>query len=370
MSSFRVIKTENNEPQYCDYIQQKIEIGKKYGAVYDLNDEDLRIQKLYNRQDLRTEEVIKNIARVKSAEDGKEYLVVSKDVNFYNKETGAYVDRYSTKEGVYEVPIKVTNDLGDVISNQTRLKYTIPFESGTIDEIIENSDNGDVVPLQFYEGNATSNRTIRNKTTVGNLDLFKEATWTELKLAKEQRTVSSMTNNLDQLREINENKIGLKKKSTMPKITERKLSAPYEGAQPEQPINTNQFVEQRPEGIPTQVVANQEEVYSYQAPEPIPSTVISTNTSKIKLNTEQNKNGSINQKTSSSEKENSISSRTQEKEKEETTRRIEEKESSSSKINSNNNTSKPLSTDKNDNAGSNTNKSANSSNNDSKQSNK
>lgn len=332
--SFRIVKTENNEPQYCDYIQNKINIAKQFNAIYDLNDEDWRIQRLHANDDLRTEEVLKSIARVRSPEDGKEYIVISKDVNFYNKKTNAYADRYSVREGVQEVPVPVTNDLGQVISNQTRLKYTIPFSAEKVDEIIENGgENADIVPLQYYQGNITSNRNIRNKTLVGNLDLFKEATWQELKLAKENKTVSSMTNTLDQIRQKNQGGDNrYQQKRSINKQPEYKLSQPYEGAQ-NTPSFDNQYPEQRPSGIPTTIVANGDEVMNYQAPSGIPSTLISTNTRKNKLNIEDNGDNIIN---SSKQK----SSRSEKEEEKENPRRIEEKEESSiskSKISSNNN---------------------------------
>jgi hypothetical protein len=339
--SFKVIKTENNEPQYCDYIQEKINIAKQFGAVYELNDEDYRIQGLYNRKDLRTEEVIKSISRVRSPEDGKEYLVVGKDVNFYNKDTGIYVDRYSTREGIQEVPIIVTNDLGNPESTQNRIKYTIPFSAEKVDEMVEDAENSDVIPLQFYNGSATSNRTIRSKTTVGNLDLFKGATWQELRLARENKTVSSMVNNLDELREINNSKVGRSAtgggRQSISKFTERAVQPEYQNTEQGTTATTNQYVENR-SGIPTQVIADGgNTIADYKPTEGIVSTVISTNSRKNKLNTEQD--GSKKNNNSSKERNNSSGTQEEEKESSTSSTQKEKNSSSSGKVNNNSNNS-------------------------------
>lgn len=205
MGDFKINKVVQDEPKYCALIQEKIDIAKKNGATYELDDEDFRIQRLYDQEDLTTKDDIKNIDRVLSMDDGKEYLVVSKNVVFYTtqKQGGqdvlVYKDSYSTNEGIVQLPLKTVNAEGVTNTNQTRLVYTIPFSAAKVDEYIRKA-NGKVVALRFYEGATTSNRLPPSIPNVGNRDYFVEATWTELLYGKEKKVLNSMVSRLDEVR--------------------------------------------------------------------------------------------------------------------------------------------------------------------------
>lgn len=210
---FKIEKQAAEEPKYCDYIQQKIDIAKENGAVYELSDEDYRIQALYDQKEqkgLVVKDKIKMINRIRSTDDGKQYLVVNKDVVFYTpdpinpKEPGVYKDRYSTREGIVELPLKTTNpDTGAVETNQTRLVYTDEFSPSKVDKYLrkaEEDGQGGLVQFTFYDGATTSNRLPTNIPTVGNAGYFKEASWNELLLGKEKKVLNSLVNRLPEVR--------------------------------------------------------------------------------------------------------------------------------------------------------------------------
>lgn len=205
MGDFKINKVVQDEPKYCPYIQEKIDIAKENGATYELDDEDFRIQRLYDQEELTTKDDIKNIDRVLSMDDGKEYLVASKNVVFYTtqKQSGkdilVYKDSYSTNEGIVELPLKTVNEEGVTNTNQTRVVYTIPFTAAGVDEYIKKA-GGKVVALRFYEGATTSNRLPNSIPNVGNRDYFVNATWTELLYGKEKKVLNSMISRLDEVR--------------------------------------------------------------------------------------------------------------------------------------------------------------------------
>lgn len=205
MGEFKINKVVQDEPKYCDYIQEKIDIAKENGATYELADEDFRIQRLYDQEELTTKDDIKNIDRVLSMDDGKEYLVVGKNVVFYTtqKQGGqdvlVYKDSYSTNEGIVELPLKTVNEEGVTKTNQTRIVYTMPFTAAGVDEYIKKA-GGKVVALRFYEGATTSNRLPNSIPNVGNRDYFVNATWTELLYGKEKKVLNSMISRLDEVR--------------------------------------------------------------------------------------------------------------------------------------------------------------------------
>lgn len=216
--SFKVLKKDEQKSQYAEPIQQKIDNAAKFGTVYVLGDEDNRIQALYNRRDLVSEEVLRYLERVRSPLDNKEYLVASKKVNFYNRDTGAYVDSFINTEGIVEEPIVSVNDKGESVANETRTRYTTPFSEEAVDEYLDQTDSP--VPLSFYEGTISGNRAVRNKIVVGSADYFKEADWHELQLGQETGLVSSMVNTLDQVRELKGGKARLNNTT----IANRKLT--------------------------------------------------------------------------------------------------------------------------------------------------
>jgi hypothetical protein len=207
MGKFQIEKKAADEPVYCDYIQEKVDIARQNGAVYDLDDEDNRIQALYNQEQLTTKDKIKVINRVRSTDDGKEYIVVNKNVDFTTPE-GVYKDRYSTREGIVELPIKTTNpETGAAETKQNRLVYTVPFSASKVDEYLEKAEGqGGLPTLTFYEGAVTSDRLPNVIPTVGNAEFFKEATWNELLLGREKKVINSLENKLSEVRKPEEKK--------------------------------------------------------------------------------------------------------------------------------------------------------------------
>lgn len=196
---FKIIKEQEQEKQFCDYVQNKIDIAKKFNARYELVDEDMRIQKLYDDGGLRTSDRIKSLSRIKKVEDGEECLLISKDVIFTDKLSGIAKDRYSTIEGLTELPLKATNEDGVTESNQVKLEYSIPFTKAKVLEAVKRAGSR-MVKLRFFEGPETGNRVPRDTPIVGNLDYFINATWEELLLGREKKVVSSRINKLSEVR--------------------------------------------------------------------------------------------------------------------------------------------------------------------------
>lgn len=202
---FKIEKKAESEPVFCDYIQNKIDVAKNNHAIYELDDEDKRVQALYNQEELITIDRIKGLKRIKRQDNGDECLVVDKDVYFYfpsandPKKPGSYKDRYSDKEGLVQLPLKRVNEDGVESANQTQLEYTIPFTKGAVQDYIKKAD-GRTVELTFYEGPTTSNRVPTNIPKVGNLDMFTDATWGELQIAREKKVVDSAINRLPEIR--------------------------------------------------------------------------------------------------------------------------------------------------------------------------
>ena len=222
MGKFQIEKKAADEPVYCDYIQEKVDIARENGAVYDLDDEDNRIQALYNQEDLTTKDKIKVINRVRSTDDGKEYIVVNKNVDFTTS-NGVYKDRYSTREGIVELPIKTTNpDTGATETKQNRLVYTIPFSASKVDEFLKKAeDQGGLPTLTFYDGSTTSDRLPSVIPAVGNAEFFKEATWNELLLGREKKIINSLENKISEVRKQDKPKqdtqLNHQKEHTLPK---------------------------------------------------------------------------------------------------------------------------------------------------------
>jgi hypothetical protein len=206
MGDFKINKQIQEEPKYCDYIQQKIGIAKENNATYELDDEDRRIQALYDQQDLVTRDNIKSLDRVLSQGDGKEYLVANKNVEFYTQQTRpdgktvlVYKDSYSANEGIVNLPIRSVNEDGIEQTNTTRIEYTEPFTASKVDEYIKKA-GGRQIQFRFYEGAVTSNRLPNSIPRVGNRDYFVEATWDELQYGKEKKVLDSMISNLPEVR--------------------------------------------------------------------------------------------------------------------------------------------------------------------------
>jgi hypothetical protein len=246
MGNFKIEQQAQAEPVYCDYIQEKIDIARENGAVYELADEDYRIQALYDvKPELQTKDVIKVINRVRSNDDGKEYIVVNKNVDFLTQD-GVFKDRYSTREGIVELPLKTTNpDTGAAETKQNRLVYTIPFSASKVDEYLEKAEGqGSIPQMTFYEGATTSNRLPSNIPAVSNPEFFKEASWTELLVGREKKLLNSLINRLPDVRkELNQNNSSTTSKRTAAsddpqptEIIERQEISPSDPRnQPQQP---------------------------------------------------------------------------------------------------------------------------------------
>lgn len=228
---FKIEKQAEAEPEHCDYIQEKVDIAKENGAVYELVDEDYRIQALYDQEELVTRDKIKVINRVRSIDDGKEYLVVNKNVDFYTpnaedpKKPGVYKDRYSTREGIIELPLMSRNaETGEVETKQTQLVYTIPFSASKVDEYLDKAEGqGSIPQMAFYEGATTSTRLPVHLPAVANAEYFKDANWTELLLGREKKVLNSMINRLDEVRKEMKDKGGFEKKPVVEEpVTEPK----------------------------------------------------------------------------------------------------------------------------------------------------
>lgn len=197
--SFKIIKEQEQPKLYCDYVQKKIDIARQFNARYEMSDQDLRIQALYDNNGLKTSDRIKSLSRIKKQEDGAEALLISKDVIFTDKLTGIPKDRYSTIEGLIELPLITTNEDGVTESNQVRLIYDIPFTKAKVQEALRKAGTR-IVKLRFFEGPETGNRIPRDTPVVGNVDFFVNATWEELLLGKEKKIVSSRLNRLSEVR--------------------------------------------------------------------------------------------------------------------------------------------------------------------------
>lgn len=213
---YKVIKEAEAPRKYCDYIEKKFEIARKHNTVYDLTDEDIRIQKLYDNPDLKPVEKIRSIARVKREEDGQEAIVVSKTVQFFHQVTKLYKDSYSTHEGITEIPLRTTNEDGVTEATQTQLDYHIPFSKELVNEYIKKS-NGRPIKFKFYYGPMTSSRMVTDAMIVGNQTMFTDATWEELELGREKKLISSRLNKLEEIR----NDIPIPPQGDVNKVEER-----------------------------------------------------------------------------------------------------------------------------------------------------
>lgn len=212
---FKINQEVAEQPKYCDYIQEKVDIAQKNNASYELTDEDNRIQALYDDENLLTKDVIRIINRVKvNEEDGKEYITVNKNVDFFTRDPkdanklGDYKDRYIRTEGLVEIPIRSNTSSSTTASSEaatpTKVEYTIPFTKENVDKYAKNTNEG--ITYRFYEGSKSSNRTPTVIPSVTNLDYFRDATWDELLLGREKKVLNSMINRLPEVRkEFNSN---------------------------------------------------------------------------------------------------------------------------------------------------------------------
>src|SRR5580765_4198078 len=204
---FKVLKVAEKAPENSEYIQRKQDAAKAKGFLYELTDEDNRIDALHKREDLVVTQSLNSIDRV-STQNG-EFLVLSVNNKFQTVD-GVDVDRYVDPEGLTEEPItKIDDRTGQevVVPGQNKLIYTIPYSPEKLNEIVGKYKN----PKQFrwYEGGLTTARTIVGYIyECKNADYFKNASLEELQLGREKKYTSSRIKNLNKLRrEINSDDI-------------------------------------------------------------------------------------------------------------------------------------------------------------------
>jgi hypothetical protein len=195
---FKILKQEAQAPEFCDYVKKKIDNAAKQGVVYELEDEDRRIDALYKDTNLYTEKKLLSIDRV--LVNKNEYLVATYEVAFFSSETGKQVDRYIDYEGKSVDPIVTqdprTNELK--VTPVGSLKYDIPFSAAKVDSLISEY-GGEPNEFRFY----TSSNSPAKKVTpveVKRKQFFANASWDELLIGKEKKYTSSTTNKLPTLR--------------------------------------------------------------------------------------------------------------------------------------------------------------------------
>lgn len=196
MANFKVAKQADIRPQFCEYIQNKIDVAERNDTIYELTDEDLRIQRLYEDKNLRAEEQVRELSRVLT-NDNKEKLIASKRVNFYDVNTGALKDSFIFTEGRHEEPIVTINERGERVALQNRYEYTVDFSPEKVDDFL---DQNGVVQLTYFQAPSTAGRTEPTHILVGNVQTFKQATWPELLYGTELKNISSMVNKLPETR--------------------------------------------------------------------------------------------------------------------------------------------------------------------------
>lgn len=202
--SFRIIKTKPKEQAHCNYVQKKIDLAAAKGMAYDLSDEDKRIEKLENNPELYRESKLSSIDRV--LVDGQEKVVFNILHTFKDGE-GNYVDKYFEKLGESLNPTVQKNpdtNVTSLVVNEIErdIDYTPDvLEKYMKDYKAENKTGLGGVKFRFYQGGTTEARTINGSIyECINYDYFKDATFEELQLGREQRFTSSMINHLADVR--------------------------------------------------------------------------------------------------------------------------------------------------------------------------
>lgn len=252
---YKIIEKAEQPRQFCDYIENKLAIAREHNTKYEWSDEDKRIQELYDNPNLKPVDKITSIARVKTMEDGSECIVVAKNVVFYDKLSKIERNRYTTKEGVTEIPMRTINENGEEESSQIRLIYSIPFSKEKVLEYVRKA-GARKVNFKYYYGPETGNKQASESMIVGNKEMFLNATWDELQLAREKKYVSSMLNRLPEIR--NENNESVTATITTPNPTEAvnnientiNTGSVTDEGQPEQGIKKPRFTKSKESNIP------------------------------------------------------------------------------------------------------------------------
>lgn len=196
---FKILKQEVKDPEYSDYIKRKIDMAAEDGVVYELEDEDRRIDALHKDTNLYSEKRLLTLDRIKVGT--KQYLVAGIEYNFYNINTNIFSDRYIDYVGKTIMPVKSQNNMsGQVtVTQQGMYRYDIEFAPEKVDSIISEFNNVEPVEFRFYQTTTNLNRTAQ-PVEVKRREFFRDATWEELQIGKEKTYTSSSLNKLKTMR--------------------------------------------------------------------------------------------------------------------------------------------------------------------------
>jgi hypothetical protein len=197
MGSFKVVKQEEQAPEYSDYIKRRIDLAANEGTVYEFDDEDRRIDALHKNSNLYSEKRLLTMDRVNVR--NKEYLVLGVEVSFFNVNTQTRADRYIDYIGKTLKPEKTvdprTNQLA--VTPVYVLHYDIEFAPEKVDQFITQFNAPD--EFRFYTATTNPNTDIK-PVEVKRKEFFRNATWDELLMGKEKEYTSSTQNKLSKLR--------------------------------------------------------------------------------------------------------------------------------------------------------------------------
>lgn len=196
---FKILKQEAKDPEHSDYIKRKIDLAASDGVVYELEDEDKRIDALHKDPNLYNEKKLLTLDRIKVA--NKEYLVAGVEYKFYDINTNLYADRYIDYVGKTIRAVKSQNTLsGQVtVTQQGMYVYDIEFAPEKVDSIISEFNGIDPVEFRFYPATTSLNRSAQ-PVEVKRKEFFRNATWEELYIGKEKTYTSSSLNKLATMR--------------------------------------------------------------------------------------------------------------------------------------------------------------------------
>jgi hypothetical protein len=201
MGKFKVIKKEAPKPQFSEFIQRRVDIAGKYDSTYELDDEDMRIDRLFKNENLTHQKKLKGIDRIMV--DGQEYVIPRIEYQFYGPSGKNVVDRFVDDEGKIVVPIAVedpnTGEFNNSPLNNILYGEEYKYSPQKVTDLI--NQYGRPGELRFYNGGARQSRPMLTPPyEVKNLEFFKNATWDELVSGKEFKYTSMSTNRLGTLR--------------------------------------------------------------------------------------------------------------------------------------------------------------------------
>lgn len=196
---FKILKQEAKDPEHSDYIKRKIDAAAADGVVYELEDEDKRIDELHKDPNLYHKKRLLTLDRIKVG--NKEYLVAGVEYNFYNINTDIYANRYIDYVGKTVRPIKSQNNMSGqiTVTQQGMYVYDIEFAPEKVDSIIAEFDGVEPVEFRFYPATTSLNRSAQ-PVEVKRKEFFRNATWEELYIGKEKTYTSSSLNKLATMR--------------------------------------------------------------------------------------------------------------------------------------------------------------------------